>query len=100
MQGNSEGPMKYTELHNSLAVKESTDPPSPQQSDLSSLLDRLVDMDLDYEHERKRLNNNSFGNDIQLQALEDLRVQHAKRRAPFLRELALLRNGSLKHEAF
>ena len=92
--------MKYTELRNSIAAKEPADPISPQQSDLHSLLDRLVDMDLDYEHERKRLNNNSFENEIQLRALEDLRVQHAKRRAPYLRELALLRDRSLKHEVF
>jgi hypothetical protein len=100
MQGNSEGPMKYTELHNSVAAKELSDPTSPQQPDLHSLLDRLVDMDLDYEHDRKRLNNNSFGNEIQSRALEDLRAQHAKRRAPYLRELALLRDRSLKHKVF
>ena len=57
---------------------------------MQSLLATLANIDLEYEHEIKRVGRSSTGAGVKTYLMERLKERHRERRSPYVRELAAL----------
>jgi hypothetical protein len=57
---------------------------------MQSLLATLANIDLEYEHEIKRVGRSSTGAGVKTYLMERLKERHQERRSPYVRELAAL----------
>ncbi len=57
---------------------------------IQSLLATLADFDLEYEHERDKINTRMTDINLKIRMLEKLKQNHRQRREPYLQQLAIL----------